>query len=38
MRARIDQRFSAEAMVTGYERVYRQVLAGDDEASPVRGI
>ncbi|HJU03334.1 MAG TPA: glycosyltransferase family 4 protein [Actinomycetes bacterium] len=27
MRARVEQRFSADAMVTGYEDVYRQVLA-----------
>ena len=38
MRARVEQRFSAEAMVTGYERVYQQVLAGDDGASRIGGI
>jgi hypothetical protein len=27
MRARVEERFSAEAMVTGYEGVYQQVLA-----------
>jgi glycosyltransferase involved in cell wall biosynthesis len=29
MRSRVEQRFSAEAMVGGYERVYREVLAAD---------
>ena len=29
MRARVEQRFSADAMVAGYERVYQQVLAHD---------
>jgi glycosyltransferase involved in cell wall biosynthesis len=32
MRARVEKRFSAEAMVAGYERVYRQVLAHDGGA------
>jgi hypothetical protein len=27
MRARVEQRFSSEAMVAGYERVYQEVLA-----------
>jgi glycosyltransferase involved in cell wall biosynthesis len=35
MRARVKERFSAEAMVAGYERVYQQVLAGGDEVTPV---
>jgi glycosyltransferase involved in cell wall biosynthesis len=29
MRARVEERFSAEAMVTGYERAYEQALAGE---------
>ena len=29
MRARVEQRFSAEAMVAGYERIYQEVLAAD---------
>ena len=33
MRARVERRFSAEAMVAGYERIYRRVLAGGDEAA-----
>jgi glycosyltransferase involved in cell wall biosynthesis len=32
MRARVEQRFSAEAMVAGYERIYQRLLAGGDEA------
>jgi glycosyltransferase involved in cell wall biosynthesis len=32
MRAWVEQRFSAEAMVAGYERVYQQVLAHDGGA------
>ena len=32
MRARVEERFSAEAMVTGYERIYQQVLTGGDMA------
>jgi glycosyltransferase involved in cell wall biosynthesis len=31
MRARVKERFSAEAMVAGYEHIYQQVLAGGDE-------
>jgi hypothetical protein len=27
LRSRVEQRFSAEAMVAGYERVYQEVLA-----------
>jgi glycosyltransferase involved in cell wall biosynthesis len=30
MRARVKERFSAEGMVAGYERVYQRVLAGGD--------
>jgi len=33
MRARVKERFSAEAMVAGYERIYQRVLARGDEAS-----
>jgi hypothetical protein len=33
MRAWVKERFSAEAMVAGYERVYQQVLAGGGEAT-----
>jgi len=33
IRARVKERFSAEAMVTGYERIYQRVLARGDEAS-----
>jgi glycosyltransferase involved in cell wall biosynthesis len=29
MRSRVEQRFSAEAMVAGYERIYQKVLAAD---------
>ncbi len=36
MRARVEERFSAEAMVAGYERVYRQVLAHGQRAGGVR--
>jgi glycosyltransferase involved in cell wall biosynthesis len=35
MRARVEQRFSAEAMVAGYERVYQRVLADGDGAGRV---
>ena len=35
MRARVKEQFSAEAMVAGYERIYQQVLASDDEATRV---
>jgi glycosyltransferase involved in cell wall biosynthesis len=35
MRARVKERFSAEAMVAGYERVYQQALARGDEAARV---
>jgi hypothetical protein len=31
MRAVVKEQFSAEAMVTGYEHIYQQVLAGGDE-------
>jgi hypothetical protein len=34
MPARVKERFSAEAMVAGYERVYQRVLAGRDVPSP----
>jgi glycosyltransferase involved in cell wall biosynthesis len=37
MRSRVEQRFSAEAMVTGYERIYQQVLASGDGASRALG-
>jgi len=32
LRARVEQRFSAEAMVTGYERAYERALAGERAA------
>ena len=35
MRTWVKERFSAEAMVAGYERVYQQVLVGGDEATRV---
>jgi hypothetical protein len=35
MRARVKERFSAEAMVAGYEGIYQQVLAGGDEVTRV---
>src|SRR5918993_3090617 len=35
MRARVKERFSAEAMVAGYERIYQEVLAADDEATRI---
>jgi glycosyltransferase involved in cell wall biosynthesis len=35
LRARVKERFSAEAMVAGYEHIYQQVLAGGDEATRV---
>ena len=34
MRARVKERFSAEGMVAGYERVYQQVLASGDGPTP----
>ena len=37
MRARVKERFSAEAMVAGYERVYQRVLASGNGASRVLG-
>jgi glycosyltransferase involved in cell wall biosynthesis len=37
MRARVKERFSAEAMVAGYERAYQRILASGDEASRVLG-
>ena len=37
MRAWVEERFSAEAMVTGYERIYQQVLASGDGASRALG-
>ena len=33
MRARVTERFSAEAMVTGYERAYGRALAGERAAA-----
>jgi hypothetical protein len=33
IRARVKERFSAEAMVAGYEYIYQRVLARGDEAS-----
>jgi hypothetical protein len=33
LRSRVEQRFSAEAMVAGYERAYERVLVGE-QASP----
>jgi glycosyltransferase involved in cell wall biosynthesis len=33
LRARVKERFSAEAMVAGYERIYQHVLTGGDEAT-----
>ena len=30
-RVRVEKRFSVEAMVAGYERIYQRVLAGDDQ-------
>jgi glycosyltransferase involved in cell wall biosynthesis len=35
LRARVQERFSAEAMVAGYERIYQRILSGDDEAGRV---
>jgi glycosyltransferase involved in cell wall biosynthesis len=35
MRARVKERFSAEAMVAGYEHIYQQVLARGDDATRV---
>src|SRR4029453_10376332 len=32
VRARVEQQFSADAMVAGYEDIYRQVLAHEDRA------
>jgi hypothetical protein len=29
MRSRVEQHFSADAMVTGYERAYAHALAGE---------
>jgi glycosyltransferase involved in cell wall biosynthesis len=33
MRARVEERFSAEAMITGYERAYRRALARERAAA-----
>jgi glycosyltransferase involved in cell wall biosynthesis len=33
MRARVEQRFSADAMAAGYERAYAQALAGERAAA-----
>ena len=35
MRARVEQQFSADAMVAGYEDIYRKVLAHEDRAGRV---
>jgi glycosyltransferase involved in cell wall biosynthesis len=32
LRSRVEQRFSAEAMVAGYERAYERALAGEQTA------
>ena len=37
MRSRVEHHFSADAMVTGYERAYQRILASGDEASRVFG-
>jgi len=37
MRARVEQQFSADAMVAGYEGIYRQVLAHEDREGRVPG-
>ena len=33
MRARVEERFSAEAMVAGYERAYERAVAGEQAAA-----
>jgi len=33
LRARVEERFSAEAMVTGYERAYERAVVGERAAS-----
>jgi glycosyltransferase involved in cell wall biosynthesis len=33
MRARVEERFSAEAMISGYERAYERALAGEQAAA-----
>jgi predicted ABC-type ATPase len=38
VRQRVQERFSAEAMVTSYERIYQRVLAGGHEAGRVAHI
>jgi len=38
IRERVQERFSAEAMVTSYERIYQRVLAGGHEAGRVAHI
>ncbi|MFL6217585.1 MAG: hypothetical protein ACJ742_03325 [Actinomycetes bacterium] len=38
LRQRVQERFSAEAMVTSYERIYQRVLAGGHEAGRVAHI
>ena len=35
MRTWVKERFSAEAMVAGYEHIYQQVLARGDEATRI---
>jgi glycosyltransferase involved in cell wall biosynthesis len=36
LRARVEERFSAEAMVTGYERIYQRILSGDEAGRVAR--
>jgi hypothetical protein len=36
IRERVQERFSAEAMVTGYERAYERALAGSGPPPPAR--
>ena len=35
IRARVKERFSAEAMVAGYEHIYQRVLSGGDTGQRV---
>jgi hypothetical protein len=37
VRAQVEERFSAQAVVAGYEDIYQQVLASGDETSQVVG-
>jgi glycosyltransferase involved in cell wall biosynthesis len=37
MRSRVERHFSADAMITGYERAYERALAGERPTHPLIG-